>query len=361
MTQEAVENLGVLRSAGVLSSLPDAALDTLAARAVRRSFEPGTTVFEEGGAGGEVYVVASGALEVRHADEAGLALEHLTAGTCFGELGWLAGGARTASVVAVEESSTIVLAKRDLDQALGDDAAAMRVLAGAVARSLTSAKEEVRHVNDTLEQRVRERTEELRNTQLEVIHRLVRAAELRDDDTGQHIERMSQLSAQLARALGCSDDECELILHAAPMHDIGKLGIPDRVLLKPGKLDSEEWDLMKTHAEIGAELLSDSRTEVVQLAAQIAMAHHERWDGSGYPLGISGEQIPLAARICAICDVFDALTSRRPYKEPWTVDEAREEISRLAGVQFDPRLVQEFLQLTDGFQLDDDAPPDAGA
>jgi HD-GYP domain-containing protein (c-di-GMP phosphodiesterase class II) len=337
--------LGNLSSASILSGLPAGALADLARTAERRTFAAGDHVFTEGDSGQSLYVVVSGTLEVRRAADDELALDVLGAGDCFGELGWLAGRARTASVVATADAVTIALTSAELDRVLGDNVTYMRALASSVARSLTSAKEEVRHINATLEERVRERTEELRNTQLEVIHRLVRAAELRDDDTGQHIERMGQMSAQLARAVGRSETECELILHAAPMHDIGKLGIPDSVLLKPGKLDAGEWELMKRHAAIGADLLSDSPSEVVQLAAQIALYHHERWDGSGYPSGVSGSQIPLAARICAICDVFDALTSRRPYKEPWTAADAMAEIQRGAGAHFDPKLVDEFLRV----------------
>ena len=174
--------------------------------------------------------------------------------------------------------------------------------------------------NELLERRVRERTEELRETQLEVVRRLALAAESRDGDTGQHIERMSRLCERLALAIGWTPTEAELLRHAAALHDVGKIGIPDRVLLKPGKLDPAERTVMETHAAKGARLLADSRSDLLQLAEVIARTHHERWDGSGYPAGLSGEDIPLAGRICAICDVYDALVSPRPYKDPWAVD-----------------------------------------
>jgi CHASE2 domain-containing sensor protein len=199
--------------------------------------------------------------------------------------------------------------------------------------------------SELLEERVRERTEELRETQLEVVRRLAQAAESRDSDTGQHIERMSGLCERLARAVGLSVEEAELLRHAAALHDVGKIGIPDRVLLKSGRLDAEERALMNTHPTIGAAILRDARSELLQVAEVIARTHHERWDGSGYPAGLRGEEIPLPGRISTICDVYDALTSARPYKPAWGVDEALEEIRRLRGTQFDPALVDAFVAL----------------
>ena len=199
--------------------------------------------------------------------------------------------------------------------------------------------------NEQLEQAVRERTEELRETQLEVVRRLAQAAESRDGDTGQHIERMSVLCERLALAAGLSAKDAELLRHASALHDIGKIAIPDRVLLKPGKLDDEEWEIMKTHAELGANMLADSRTDLLQLAEVVARTHHERWDGTGYPAGLAGEEIPLVGRICTIADVYDALTSARPYKEAWPAAEALAEIRRQSGRQFDPAMVEAFLEL----------------
>jgi CHASE2 domain-containing sensor protein len=199
--------------------------------------------------------------------------------------------------------------------------------------------------NEVLERRVRERTEELRQTQLEVVRRLAQAAESRDGDTGAHIERMSRLCERLAHRIGWSDHDAELLRHASALHDVGKIGIPDRVLLKPAKLDREEREIMKRHATIGAVMLSDSPSELLQLAETIARTHHERWDGAGYPAGLRGEDIPLAGRICAVCDVYDALVSPRPYKSPWRHADALAEIARLSGRHFDPDLVDAFLDL----------------
>jgi response regulator RpfG family c-di-GMP phosphodiesterase len=207
--------------------------------------------------------------------------------------------------------------------------------------------------NDLLERRVRERTRDLWETQLEIVHRLGQAAELRDETTGEHIERISRLCHRLALAVGLPDEEAELIGHASTMHDVGKIGIPDRILRKPGRLDEDEQAVMRTHTTIGAAVLGGSSSEVLQLAERIALTHHERWDGSGYPAGLRGEDIPLEARICAICDVYDALVSPRHYKPRWTHDEALEEIARQRGRHFDPALVDAFLniagELDDGF------------
>lgn len=189
------------------------------------------------------------------------------------------------------------------------------------------------------------RMEELRETRLQIVQRLGRAAEYKDNETGLHVIRMSHFSKLLALAAGCSPAWAEDLLNAAPMHDVGKIGIPDAVLRKPGPLDADEWATMRRHPEIGAEIIGEHPSGVLQLAREIALAHHEKWDGSGYPRGLAGEAIPLSARIVAIADVFDALTTRRPYKEPWPVQEAMNHIAAQAGKHFDPALVALFAPL----------------
>jgi putative two-component system response regulator len=203
----------------------------------------------------------------------------------------------------------------------------------------------LRNHNALLEAKVRERTQELQQTRLEIIRRLGRAVEYRDNATGLHVIRMSYYTASLARAAGMSTEECELLFHASPMHDIGKIGIPDRILLKPDRLDADEWVVMRMHTTIGAEMLAGHDSELMQMAYLTALTHHEKWDGTGYPQGLQGEAIPLVGRITAISDVFDALTSSRPYKHAWSVEDAVAEISRHRGTHFDPQLVECFCEL----------------
>jgi putative two-component system response regulator len=198
--------------------------------------------------------------------------------------------------------------------------------------------------NRELDRRVAERTRQLKQTRLQIIQRLGRAAEYKDNETGMHVLRMSHYSRLLAEATGASDDWVELLFNAAPMHDIGKIGIPDRVLLKPGKLDAQEWEIMKLHTVYGAQIMGKHESELIQMASEVALTHHERWDGGGYPNGLAGEAIPLAGRIVAIADVFDALTSQRPYKKAWTVDAAATLIRDAAGQHFDPGLARVFLE-----------------
>jgi len=199
-----------------------------------------------------------------------------------------------------------------------------------------------------LNEMVLTRTDELRRTRLQVVQQLGRAAEYRDNETGNHILRMSHISALLAKSIGWNEADCELMLHASPMHDIGKIGIPDHILLKPGKFEPEEWEIMKTHAVIGANILEGDDSELMKCAGEIALTHHEKWDGSGYPYGLSGAAIPLVGRIAALADVFDALTSVRPYKEAWTVEAAVDLIKENRGTHFDPELVAVFLEQLPG-------------
>ncbi len=196
-----------------------------------------------------------------------------------------------------------------------------------------------------LEEKVRERTRELEDSQLEVLQRLAQAAEFRDDDTGQHTRRVGEMAALLAQALDFPEAQVEVIRRAAPLHDVGKIGISDTILLKPGKLTEEEFEIIKSHTAIGARLLAGGHSDFVKTAETIAISHHERWDGNGYPQRLKAEEIPLEGRIVAVTDVFDALTHERPYKKAWPVEEARAEIEKQSGKQFDPRVVEAFLQV----------------
>ncbi|WP_076589921.1 response regulator [Vibrio ostreicida] len=201
--------------------------------------------------------------------------------------------------------------------------------------------------NLALSVQVEQRTEQLARSRLEIIQRLGRAAEYKDNETGMHVVRMSHYSRILAEQLDVSKRWVELVFQASPMHDVGKIGIPDNILGKPGPLDPEEWSTMQRHVEIGGSIIGNSDSLLLQMAQEIALYHHEKWDGSGYPHGISGTDIPLSARIVAIADVFDALTSERPYKKAWSVEKAVVAIEEGAGAHFDPNLVPIFIAQLD--------------
>ena len=203
---------------------------------------------------------------------------------------------------------------------------------------------EIQSQNQVLEAKVRERTRELVEAQIEIIERLAIAAEFRDDNTGQHTQRVGQMSALLAKQLGLPDAQVSLIARAAPLHDVGKIGVPDTILLKIGKLTPAEFELVKQHTVIGARILSGGKFPLLRLAEDIAYSHHERWDGEGYA-GLRKTDIPLAGRIVAVADVFDALTQQRPYKPAWPVGEAIAEIERQRERQFDPGVVEAFLRV----------------
>lgn len=182
-------------------------------------------------------------------------------------------------------------------------------------------------------------------SQLEIVQRLSKAAEYRDNETGMHVVRMSNYCYMLSKAYGMNEEQSHLLLHASAMHDIGKIGISDQILMKPGKLDQDEWKIMQSHTTIGEQILSNSESKVVNLARDIAGSHHEKWDGTGYPRGIKGNEIPIEGRISAICDVFDALVSERPYKKAWSNKKTLKFIEEQSGKHFDPKLVELFLQI----------------
>ena len=191
--------------------------------------------------------------------------------------------------------------------------------------------------------------QELQEAYLDTIHRLVLAAEYKDEDTGDHIVRMSRYSALIAEKLGLPAEEVQNIQYAAPMHDVGKIGIPDSILMKPGKLTDDEFEIIKTHTTMGAKILENSKAEILKIAELIALSHHEKWNGKGYPQGLSRDTIPIAARIVGLADVFDALISKRPYKDPFPVEVALDIIKKERGEHFDPDVVDVFLENIDEF------------
>ena len=204
---------------------------------------------------------------------------------------------------------------------------------------------QIKNSNSSLEAQCEARTKELKDTRLDVIRRLANAAELRDSDTGEHIIRMSHYCEKLARALGFTNAQADMVLNTSPLHDVGKIAIPDAILLKPGKLEPEEFEIIKTHTTIGAKILAGSSSAFLKMAEIIALTHHERFDGKGYPRGLKGADIPLVGQICSVADVFDALTSSRPYKKAWTVEEAMTEIRNGSGKNFDPKVVDAFCDI----------------
>lgn len=203
-----------------------------------------------------------------------------------------------------------------------------------------------------LEETVQERTRALRAAQVETLRRLAQAAEFRDDATGQHTRRVGALAGMIARRMGLPDGLVETIRQAAPLHDVGKIGVADRILLKPGGLTTEEFSDMKRHTVIGADLLAGGVSEVETMAEEIARFHHERWDGNGYPDGLAGDEIPLSARIVAVADFYDALSHERPYRPAWPRDAVIAEIERERGGHFDPRVTQAFLELVEANETD---------
>lgn len=336
-----------LRRVELLDTLPDQALQELGATCVVRHYPAGTMIFLEGDGGSSLHIIRRGMVKVvkQRAEQGDLVLQTLGPGGTFGLLAVFDPAPRSATVMAIDSSDVIELEKKDLDRVLDQQPQATRKMLGELARSLTMAKEEKIEENEILDMKVRDRTAELAETQLEVIRRLGIAAEFRDDDTGAHIARMSRYCARLAEEIGFARDQVERLLNASPMHDVGKIGIPDGILLKPGKLDDDEFTLMKTHTTIGAQILSGSKSDVIQLAEKIALSHHEKWSGAGYPLGLSAEDIPLEGRIACVADVFDALTSERPYKKAWPAEEAFALIKDGAGKDFDPHLADAFLSI----------------
>ena len=272
------------------------------------------------------------------------------------------GHARDAIVVMITSETDVAIRRKALEMGVTDflnkpidrtelQARIRNLLNLASAqRQLASRAVQLRHEVDLA-------TETIRKREVETIMRLTRAAEFRDAGTGLHVLRVGEMAAALARTMGLPPAECELILLAAPMHDVGKVATPDEILLKPGKLTAEEFTTMKGHAQAGFEILRGSESPMLQLAAEIAISHHERFDGSGYPNGLAGSKIPLSGRLVSIVDVFDALTSVRPYKPAWTIEASLEEIRRGNGTHFDPeihelffRALEEILEIKRRFQ-----------
>lgn len=336
-----------LRGVAFLRHLDESTLQILAQQAHERRFASGEQIVDAGVEGECIHVISEGLVKVfqPQAAEGDLVLGFLRRGDVVGELAILDPGVHTASAVAMKPTITWEIKREVFDGALARDPVGARRLLGALARELIESKDDLAVEKASLEDRVRDRTAHLLEAQLEIVRRLGLAAEYRDYDTGLHIQRMSKMCQLIAEKLGLSREDQELLAVAAPMHDVGKIGIPDEILLKPGRFNPDEWEVMKTHTTIGAQILSGSSFDLLQVAETIALSHHERWNGSGYPHALSKDEIPLLARVVAVCDVFDALISHRPYKEGWKEEEAVELIASEAGKHFDPEVSAAFLGL----------------
>ena len=235
------------------------------------------------------------------------------------------------------------------DESRGFDCGAVDYITKPVRASIVRARVKTHLAlysrNRALEHLVQERTVELNISHLEILHRLGTAAEYRDNETGQHIVRVCHFSRSIAQGWGLPESETDLLFTAAALHDLGKIGIPDSILFKPGKLNDAEWKIIRTHCEIGYNIIGKNQTLLLKTAGIVALTHHEHWDGAGYPQGLKGSTIPLFGRIVAIADMFDALISERPYKRPWPVAEAVREINSVRERHFDPKAVDAFLQM----------------
>lgn len=240
------------------------------------------------------------------------------------------------------------VAKDFLTQPVQRFEVATRVAAYLEARALYLKMHKKRQL---LEEQLSSRNRELENAQFELLERLAMVVEHRDDDTGRHVQRVATISKLVAMDLGLPENEVMLVERAAPLHDVGKISIPDSILHKPGKMTPEEFEIMKTHTTMGAKLLSGGRSILMMMTEQIALGHHEKWNGTGYPLSLKEWAIPMAARIMAIADVFDALTHPRPYKEAWPIEDVIAELNRLKGQHFDPTVVEAMMRVLEEHDL----------
>lgn len=330
-----------LKKSLLFSSLPPEELKSLESAAGCVVAKKGEVILREGEVSSELYVVATGRAQAVSLDERGNAvtLNVFKAGDHFGEMSFIDGHPRSANVEALTPLRLVRVPRRAFDDLIRRNPqisfVLMRGLSAKVRRATRQLEDLVFLVSH----------DELQNAHLETIHRLAVAAEFKDDNTGAHLERVSRYSEALARGAGLSEAEVADIRHAAPMHDIGKIGIPEHILLKPGKLNAEELAVMRTHPVLGGRILANPGSNLLRRAREIALGHHERFDGKGYPAGAKGEAIPLAARIVGLADVFDALTTVRPYKEAFSPERAAEMIRRERGGQFDPELTGIFDRL----------------
>lgn len=350
------QRLAFLRSSKLFAETPPEVVRLIADQLVYETFEPGARIVEKGGRADRMYLVVSGTAQVHEGERL---IRVLGPGDGFGEMALLDDQPRAATITAQGPCTLLSLGRAAFDQLISsrlEVARSLLLVLTSNVRSNTETMVEDFSVRIELEQRVQAQLRELAEGQLAVIFALSKLAESRDTDTGLHLERVreycrllaDELSGHPAFAGQITPEFVELVYRASPLHDIGKVAIPDAILRKPGKLTPEEYEVMKTHASLGAQTLRDvfrlyPQNQFVRVGIDIAESHHEKWDGSGYPAGKGGTEIPLAARIVALADVYDALTSRRPYKEPLSVQATRQMIVEGRGTHFDPAMIDAFL------------------
>lgn len=330
----------MLKQIPLFSTLQDDELTQLHKVVERKTYAKGERMVQEGDKSTELYIVTAGKAIAIKQDYKGqeTILNTFPPGEYFGELSFIDAESRSATVKAEEETDVIIVPRHACTTLFPMNSALSTSLTKGLVRKLRDMTTQFTDLISVVAQ------EELHDAHLDTIRRLVKAAEHMDEDTGGHIHRISEYSRWVAEKIGLSDTLVQYIGEAAPMHDIGKLGIPQYILQKPGRLTDEEFTIIQTHPTIGAKILSNPKSELLQYAHAIALSHHEKFDGTGYPIGLRAFEIPLAARIVALVDAFDTLTTKRPYKEAVPAIHALERLKRDRGTHFDPAIIDVFVR-----------------
>lgn len=330
----------ILRQAPLFKGLSHEDRKVLARGSDHIRFSAGDIILREGERSTDLWVIGKGHAQAVSTDGQGgrVTLNVFRDGDYFGEMSFIDNEPRSATVEAQTDTEALRISRERFDQVVQHHPPLAIGFMRGLSMKIRKATSQIEDLVFIVAQ------EELHNAHLDTIRRLALAAEFKDGETGAHLERVSVYSEHLALWYGLSEQDVADIRDAAPMHDIGKIGIPESVLLKPGKFSDEEWEVMKTHSLIGERILSNPGSELMRRAREIAGGHHERFDGKGYPRGLKGEEIPIAARIVAVADVFDALTMARPYKPAFSVEKAVGIIQEERGRQFDPVLADLFVE-----------------
>ncbi|MGE0087252.1 MAG: HD domain-containing phosphohydrolase [Desulfococcaceae bacterium] len=327
----------------LFSGFDDKELQSLVSVSHRKAYPKNRFVIQEGETTADLYVVTCGkahAITFDH-NQQKIVLNSFFRGDYFGEMSFIDGQPRCASVETEEYTEVLIVPRQAFTQILSIHSDGSIQLMKGLLQKLRNATTQINDLMLIVAQN------ELHNAHLDTIHRLVKAAEYKDENTGNHISRISRYSGLIAEKIGLPDTVIQHIRDAAPMHDIGKIGIPEYILLKPDKLTEKEFGIIKAHTTIGAKILANPKSELLEYAHQIALHHHEKYNGNGYPASLKGINIPIAARIVGLVDAFDVIISRRPYKDPVPVEKALEIIQKDRGTHFDPDVVDIFVQFFD--------------